>query len=209
MLGSLAPNPIQPAVVKAVGSELIESQAILTQIVNADIPADSTCVRSPVSKQNHPCFELLINSPTESFLPRQQKLFSRVKGREQNVQTSLPSLPGVSIDYCNWHRARKLETAGRRTYNQCVRWQPRRLGSYNDPYHESPIDFDKYDNEISAAKSLDKLNATAPCCFGKGQVKRSQHTKKPVQQLATACAANYEIFGHDLSAAVEFPDSRF
>ncbi|KAJ3566409.1 hypothetical protein NPX13_g7140 [Xylaria arbuscula] len=77
----------------------------------------------------------------------------------------------------------------------------RREGFQISPYHENPVDFDKYDDEINNAETTDKSNASSGC-QSKGRGKCEVSTKKtkipskvPSRPLTTGCAADFEIFG--------------
>ncbi|TGJ85683.1 hypothetical protein E0Z10_g3065 [Xylaria hypoxylon] len=77
---------------------------------------------------------------------------------------------------------------------------------YISPYHESPIDLEKYDDEMNTTETTDKSNTKhvgAACWPGDyewceiNKVKKKQYKngRLPSRPLATGCAANFEIFG--------------
>ncbi|RWA05145.1 hypothetical protein EKO27_g9957 [Xylaria grammica] len=90
--------------------------------------------------------------------------------------------------------------------------QPRRQRRYISPYHESPVDLDKYDDEMNTASTTDKSNSKsvgAACrpdryerCGIDKTEKRGKSGKPAFRPLATGCAANFEIFGAGDSTAV-------
>jgi hypothetical protein len=84
---------------------------------------------------------------------------------------------------------------------------------YNNPYHESPIDLTKYDDELNMTETTDKSdgNCLWAATTHDRDVTKQQKDKKskskgdgkpPVRRLATGCAANFEIFGHMLPQTI-------
>ncbi|TRX88766.1 hypothetical protein FHL15_010336 [Xylaria flabelliformis] len=107
-------------------------------------------------------------------------------------------------DCCHWHqwwnsRGDKAHANARRAKSR--RRQQRRRG-YISPYHESPVDLEKYDDD------MDKLNADAACWVNGYDQCRASEPKKPKttskirsRPLATGCAANFELFGDSITIA--------
>ncbi|KAI0548428.1 hypothetical protein F4679DRAFT_585598 [Xylaria curta] len=100
-------------------------------------------------------------------------------------------------DYCHWHQwwnSRGDEAHANARRAKSHRREQRRRG-YISPYHESPVDLEKYDGD------MDKLNADAACSVnGYDQCWASEpprkKTKLASRQLTSACAANFELFGN-------------
>ncbi|KAI0109197.1 hypothetical protein GGR51DRAFT_558557 [Nemania sp. FL0031] len=88
------------------------------------------------------------------------------------------------------------EDRGRNQYGR-NRLQQRR--GYISPYHESPVDLDKYDAEMRAAS--EKAKAQNTCCVEGneraegGKSKKRKTGKLSTRPLATGCAANFKTFG--------------
>ncbi|KAI3338166.1 hypothetical protein F4824DRAFT_499497 [Ustulina deusta] len=127
-------------------------------------------------------------------------------------------------DYCHWHqkwnemRNRAYNSGQWDTRNTSAQYRPlhRRQVWYISPYHESPIDLDKYDNEMKTTETTDKSNTkhTGARCWPDNDkqcetnmVKRmSKNSKAPSRPLSTGCAANFEIFGGSDPGTTAFLD---
>ncbi|KAJ2992752.1 hypothetical protein NUW58_g2061 [Xylaria curta] len=112
-----------------------------------------------------------------------------------------------NVDCCYWHRRwnamrmKAFENAGRQDGRQDRRQSAnnRLRTRYISPYHENPVDFEKYDREMN------KLNADRACCHegrdddcdkcAVSKAKQRKTVKPPPRPLATGCAADFQIFG--------------
>ncbi|KAK5631549.1 hypothetical protein RRF57_007263 [Xylaria bambusicola] len=86
------------------------------------------------------------------------------------------------------------------------RSQPRRQVYYISPYHDNPVDFEKYDEEVNTTETTDKssTNSMGTRCWSgdceKREInvaKRKAHSKTLSRPLTTGCAADFELFGVD------------
>ncbi|KAJ8130676.1 hypothetical protein O1611_g2953 [Lasiodiplodia mahajangana] len=75
--------------------------------------------------------------------------------------------------------------------------RPAKQRGYISPYHESPVDLDKYDEEMRAASDKAK---NACCVEGSDRAEGSKTKKRKTDKLssrplATGSAANFKAFG--------------
>lgn len=88
-----------------------------------------------------------------------------------------------------------MKDAGSRHSSRNSRSNQRR--HYISPYHESPVDLDKYDEEMNAA---DKSNAKDEgWAVGRDRrevkaTKQRKNNKSAARPFTAGCAANFEIF---------------
>ncbi|KAI1115707.1 hypothetical protein F5Y14DRAFT_449818 [Nemania sp. NC0429] len=107
--------------------------------------------------------------------------------------------------YCHWHqrwaamRDQRSHRSGRNHLSPHHRHKPCRRDI--SPYHEIPVDLDKYDEEMNTTDKSNKLNAkdesstVSSDCSGAKAAKKTKNNKSPPRPLATGCAANFEAFG--------------
>lgn len=87
----------------------------------------------------------------------------------------------------------RMHESGQRDAPKKHQFQQGQKMYYISPYHDNPVDFEKYDDGMNTTETTDKSDG-----HRKSEVrvaKRKLCSKAPSRPLATGCAADFELFG--------------